>query len=228
MQTQPNEHTDTFLVERGDALNGDFDLKISVPAFSPPGDPRELGVIIRTVDVSPAGYGLQPLVVPPVGTLALLVLGVIGIYLLGLVTTRRASIALLALEVSILLAGILIVVARPDLGFLAGQLPSLLAWGLLFGLAGRTLLDILLKPGNGWAGFVAAAGSAAFALAFMVRFGGLTYAQFLTSDLLLHVHNTEAVMRGDWLFSEPVPDGTLVPYPPAHYAMVSLLSLVTG
>jgi hypothetical protein len=62
----------------------------------------------------------------------------------------------------------------------------------------------------------------------MVRFGGVTYAQFLTSDLLLHVHNTEAVLRGDWFFSEPVPDGTLVPYPPAHYALVSLLSALFG
>ena len=126
------------------------------------------------------------------------------------------------------MATVLIVTARTDVAFLAGQLPSLCVWGLLFALLGRAVLDLSLAPPGKWVSFVAAAGSAAFAVAFMVRFGGLTNAQFLTSDLLLHIHNTEAVMRGDWLFSEPVPDGTLVPYPPAHYALVAALSLLVG
>jgi hypothetical protein len=232
LQTQPEEHTDTFLVERGNMWDGDFVLKMSVPTFTPPGDPRQLGVIIREVDVRPAGSGLRPVVVPPIATLGQLLVGVIAMYIIGLVTTRRASVALILLAGSILVATVLVVVARPDLGFLAGQLPSLCAWGLLFGLLGRAVLDLLIGTESGekalGTGFVAAAGSAAFVLAFMVRFGGLTYAQFLTSDLFLHIHNTEAVMRGDWLFSEPVPDGTLVPYPPAHYVLVAGLSLLVG
>jgi hypothetical protein len=246
LQTQPQEHTDTFTVERGDMWDGDFDLKMSVPPFSPQGDPRQLGVIIKHVEVKPADSALLPVVVPPPGTVGQLLVGMIGIYLIGLVTTRRTPFALILLAASGLLATALILSARTDLAFLAGQLPSLCAWGVLFALLGRAVLDQLMsseyrvpsaESGVKALGtrylvlgthFVAAAGSASFVLAFMVRFGGLTSAQFLTSDLFLHIHNTEAVMRGTWLFSEPVPDGTLVPYPPAHYALVAALSGLMG
>ncbi|HEY0068713.1 MAG TPA: hypothetical protein VGE04_01950, partial [Chloroflexia bacterium] len=61
-----------------------------------------------------------------------------------------------------------------------------------------------------------------------LRFGGLTYPQFLTSDLLLHVHNVQALLRGEWLMSEPLPDGTPVPYPPALYVVVAPFTWVFG
>ncbi|HET9495006.1 MAG TPA: hypothetical protein VFR15_12315, partial [Chloroflexia bacterium] len=64
--------------------------------------------------------------------------------------------------------------------------------------------------------------------AFALRFGGVTYAQFLTSDLVLHVHNVQSVLQGVWVFTEPVPDGTLVPYPPAYYMIVGMLSWLFG
>lgn len=258
LQTQPEEHIDTFPLGRGSLLDGDFRLDISVPTFSTATDQRELGVIIRRVSITPADYGPRPVVVPPVGTVGLLLSGVAATYLFALVTTRLRRLALLFVWCNILVTAVLIIIARPELGFLVGQLPSLWAWGLLFAVLGRALMDVLMQPPVGaryivpssdkqdvgaryivpspgkenapmrWAGFVAGAGSAAFALAFMIRFGGLTYAQFLTSDLFLHIHNTQSVLRGDWVFSEPVPNGTLVPYPPAHYVLVAALSWLVG
>jgi hypothetical protein len=67
-----------------------------------------------------------------------------------------------------------------------------------------------------------------FALAFVVRFGGLTYPQFLSSDIILHVHNAQGVIGGEWVFMEPLPDGRQVPYPPAYYLLIGLLSYLTG
>jgi hypothetical protein len=75
---------------------------------------------------------------------------------------------------------------------------------------------------------VVALGSAAFVLAFALRFGGLTYPQFLTSDLLLNVHNVQALLGGEWIMSEPLPDGTPAPYPPALYALVAPLTWIFG
>jgi hypothetical protein len=228
LQTESGEKTDTLLVPRGDAWDGDFALQVDVPSFTPPGDPRELGVIIREVDVKPADYSLRPVVVPSKSTLGTLLVGMLGAYFLCLITTRSRATAFLVLSSAIAVSALGIVLARPETAYLAGQLPMLFGWGLLLAILGRALLDVVLSPDDKWSSFVVGAGSTAFAVAFMVRFGGLTYAQFLTSDLLLHVHNTESVLRGEWLFTEAVPDGTQVPYPPAQYVLVGALSWLVG
>src|SRR5687768_18190702 len=49
------------------------------------------------------------------------------------------------------------------------------------------------------------------------------FRSFLTSDLLLHAHNVQSVMRGDLLLIEKLPDGTPVPYPPALYLLAAPL-----
>jgi hypothetical protein len=227
VQTTAQERADSFLVERGNPLDGDLRLRMLVPTFTPPSDPRELGVIIRRVEIAPADYGLRPLVVPSLATLGGLMAGLGGMFALLVVTTRRNRAALVGAGLAALLGTLGIVFARPDTAFLAGQLPSLALWTLALGWVGRALLDALL-----WAvprsGVAVSAGSVAFALAFALRFGGLTYAQFLTSDLMLHVNNTLGVLQGDLVFTEPVPDGTLVPYPPAYYMLVGGLSFLFG
>src|SRR5687768_16377727 len=54
------------------------------------------------------------------------------------------------------------------------------------------------------------------------------FRSFLTSDLLLHAHNVQSVMRGDLLLIEKLPDGTPVPYPPALYVVAAPIALVFG
>ena len=227
VQTTVGQRTDSFLLERGDPLDGDIRMNVSVPPFTPPGDPRELGVIIRRVEIAPASYGLRPFVVPSLPALGGLLAGVAGLYALLIVTVRRHRPGLAVASAASLLAAAGILYARPDTAFLAGQLPSLGLWTLALGWLGRGALDCALGA-HGHTGTAAAAGSLAFCLAFAVRFGGLTYAQFLTSDLVLHVHNVQSVLQGDLVFTEPLPNGTVVPYPPAYYMLISVLSWLFG
>ncbi len=228
LQTRSETHTDTFFVARGRSLDGDFTVTITSPTFSPPNDPRVLGIIVDKVSVSPAGYGLRPAVVPSPGTLAGLLFGVVGVYLAFVITTRRVQYGLWAAIASTIVGACLIVFVRPEGALLAVQLPSLWAWGLLLALFGRATLDMLLRSQPGPTGFAVSMGSAAFVLAFLLRFGGMTYPQFLSSDLGLHEHNVQSVLNGQWVFTEPLPDGTLVPYPNAFYVVLAPLASVLG
>jgi hypothetical protein len=230
LQTQAAEHSDTFFVDRGaQPLDGDLDIHFSVPAFTPPGDARELGVIIRRVVVQPADYGLRPPVFPPVGTLGLLTVGLVGLYALFLLLSRRRPWALGVVWAGALLATLGILFARPDLALLADELPVVLAWAIGLGLAAQACMALLLRRDSEARYSVPLAlALLAFAFAFMLRFGGLIYPQFLTSDLLLHVHNVQDVLGGNLVFTEPLPDGRAVPYPPAYYLLVSALSIFTG
>ena len=231
LQTQAQERSDTFFLERGsDALDGDLRLSFNVPAFTPPGDPRELGVIIRSVTVRPADYGLRPFVIPSACALLGLLAGLVGVYLLVVLSGVGSGLALVSSWALALLATLGIVLARLDTALLAASLPSLLAWALpavvLARLAlGRALAGVTTARGPGYA---IAWGTLAFGLAFMLRFGGVTYPQFLTSDLLLHVHNVQEVAGGTWVFTEPLPDGRPVPYPPAYYLLIAAFTPLTG
>jgi hypothetical protein len=226
--TSGEPRTDTIFVERGNPWDADLRLVLSSPIFSPPGDVRELGVIVDRVVVEPADYGLRPLVIPPAGALGASLLTVGALYLAASITIRRLSLVwMLAAGLSLVVA-MLILFARPELGLLVGNLPSLCGWALLLAIVGRTALDMLVGDRGAGVKFVVGAGSAAFVLAFLLRFGGLTYPQFLTSDIGLHIHNLQDVSGGTWLFTEPLPDGTPQPYPPALYAILSPLTTLFG
>ncbi len=229
VQTAPVPQTYTFFVDRGDPWQGDFLLTISSPTFTPPGDLRELGVLVDSITVEPAEYGIRPFVIPPVWALLSLLVGVGLAYLCALVTLQRRTISLALLAVlSVVVAG-LVLFARPELGLLARGLPGLMLWTLGVGVMGRLFLDLSI-PGshNVHSETARALGSSAAALAFFLRFGGLTYPQFLTSDLLLHVHYVQGVLRGDILITGLLPDGTPVPYPPALYIAAAPLALLFG
>jgi hypothetical protein len=228
LQTQPQLHTDTFFLDRGsDPLDGDLRLAFDVPTFTPRGDPRELGVIIRSVTVRPADYGLRPFVIPPLYVLLGLLAGLAGTYALFLISGLSRALALASTWLLAILSTLGILLARPDTALLAANLVSLMAWGLPLAVIARLALTRLLSSAGNPQSAIAW-GTLAFALTFVVRFGGLTYPQFLTSDLLLHVHNAQEVMAGKWVFSEPLPDGRLVPYPPAYYLLIAGLSPLTG
>ncbi len=233
-QTQPSLYTDTLFLGRGDRWNGDLVLKISSPTYIPAEvdprstDTRELGVTVSRITVQPADYGPRPVVIPPVATVGYLLVGLTFSYLCALITTRRRLYSLWLVVALSLGAVALIVWARMELGLLAGELPSLLGWGLLLAFGGRAAMDLLLPERTSYRAFLVASGSAAFVLAFLIRFGGLTYPQFQTSDIGLHINNTLKVMEGNWLFPGALPDGTVVPYPPALYVVISPLASLLG
>jgi hypothetical protein len=223
------QHVD-FQVERDpDSWSGDLSLHITSPTFTPPNDARRLGVIVDRVSITPAGYGLRPVVVPPLWSMLSLLSGLVLCYLIALWTLRRTGYALAGIASLSLAVAAQIVWARPELGLLAGQVVPLCAWGLALAVAGRAAMDLLVPAHSPQARFAAGAGSLAFVAAFLLRYGGATYPQFLTSDLLLHVHNVQQrVLRGEWVFPGYLPDGTPVPYPPALYVLVAPLALLLG
>ncbi len=177
----------------------------------------------------PADYGLRPPVIPSLVTLLVLLLGLAGSYLLFIVSGLRRSIALATMWLVALLAALGILFARPDTALLAPSLPSLFAWTLLLAVPARLLLTALIGRDARAPRSAITWGTLAFAVAFVVRFGGLTYPQFLTSDIILHAHNAQDVLlRGTWVFTEPLPDGRLVPYPPAYYLLLAVVAPITG
>lgn len=216
LQTRPEPHTETFFLPRGRPLDGDLKVRIVSPVFSPSRDPRRLGVIVDRVEVSPARAGVTPLVIPPLATVASLALALVLVYFGVLVSVRRVAPALALFGGLGGIVAVLVVAARPELGLLGSTAPITGLWFLLMALLGRTLLDAALV-GEAAAGV----GAFAFALAFALRFGGTIYPQFLTSDIVLHVHNLQSVLRGNWLFTEPLPDGTPAPYPNGLYVLLA-------
>jgi hypothetical protein len=228
LQTAGEPRSESFPLERGDPLEGDLEAEFSTTTFTPAGDARRLGVIVDRVTITPAGYGLRPFVIPPVGAIMSLLIGLTLIYTIVLATLRSIRAALVPLGGLSLTAFLLILFARPELGLLTGYLPELGLWGLALALASRALLDSVFGYNSPQAVQAAGWGSAAFSLAFLLRYGGLIYPQFLTSDILLHAHNILSVLGGEWVFSEPLPDGTPAPYPNALYLLLAPFALLFG
>lgn len=58
-----------------------------------------------------------------------------------------------------------------------------------------------------------------------LKWGGMWYAQFHSSDLLFHAHRLEFVTRGNLFFTSQLPDAAqrVVPYPPALYVFLTPL-----
>ena len=145
------------------------------------------------------------------------------LYLTAAATLRSPATGLLLAYLLVATFTALVLLARPELGLLAEVTPAVSLWALALGLVGRIFLDGLSVPSlaAGW-------GSFAFAAGFALRFGGMVYPQFLTSDIILHVHNLQSVLHGQWLFTEPLPDGTPVPYPNAFYVLLSPFAGLLG
>ncbi len=227
----PERRTDTFFVPRGDPWQASLNITLEAATFNE--DPtnnrgRDLGVNIDSVEVAPAEYGLRPVVVPSPGTLLTLAVGLLLFMLAVAVATGRHLPALGAGVVLSVASTVLLLVARPELGLLVPSVLPMGVWCLALAALARLALGLLIRDASSAARLAVALGSAAFVLAFALRFGGLTYPQFLTSDLLLNVHNVQALLGGEWIMSEPLPDGTPAPYPPALYALVAPLTWIFG
>ncbi|MDQ2809466.1 MAG: hypothetical protein M3Z04_21535 [Chloroflexota bacterium] len=72
------------------------------------------------------------------------------------------------------------------------------------------------------------------ALAFVLRWGGVSYPQFRSSDLVFHAHNLTYVLDvlhgagRPFFFPGKLPNGTLVPYPSAYYVLLTPFAAVSG
>lgn len=242
-QTEPGFTERTFTVPHADDAAGTLTIQIHSTPFSPPGDPRRLGVTVDRVQVAPAD---RSLILPAWPTAAALLISLLCVYLLAVLLTGHPP-AALALAAGALLAGLAVLVTRrAEMGLWA---PAL-AGGLLaaVGLAVGCIVAASLGRGQrGGAAFSphptpVPAGereSAAFshtryrrpllqiagllALAFVVRWGGTLHPQFRSSDLTFQAHRLDYVWgvtqgSGDTpFFAGELPNGTQVPYPSAYY-----------
>ncbi|HEX8599609.1 MAG TPA: hypothetical protein VF952_13975 [Chloroflexia bacterium] len=227
----PERRTDTFFVPRGDPWQASLTLTLEAAIFNE--DPtnnrgRDLGVNIDSVEVAPAEYGLRPVVIPSPGTMLTLAVGLL-LFMLSVAVATGRHLPALGVGVALSVAStVLLLVARPELGLLVPSVLPMGAWCLALAGMARLSLGLLIRDPSSAARLAVALGTAAFVLAFALRFGGLTYPQFLTSDLLLNVHNVQALLRGEWIMIEPLPDGTSAPYPPVLYALVAPLTWIFG
>lgn len=212
----------SFLV-RGRTL-GLSDLKIAIESdtFVPQNDSRKLGVFVDSVQLSPLRDVDRWIVVPAIPVLMYLIISV-GIAFIWLVQSRvPVRLAAMALLVAVLVLGLLVAYHRLSLTVFAGQLAAL--------TAGAYLLSLLVRLGGGLLAarrdwrvekWEIAAIAGIFGLAFAIRFGGMIYPQFVSSDLAMHAHRLETVMTGDLVFTNPLPDGRDAPYPPAYYMILA-------
>jgi hypothetical protein len=217
-----------FAVPRGDPSAGDLTVRIEAPPFHPPGDPRELGVLVESATVTPQGLGApRPGTVPPPADLArwAACLALIWLTAFRLAGDRRIALALLGLGALFVAWGA--VAERPNLGLLAPEAPVLLLWAyplaLLARLAAGAVLRLVARaagaprPALPWAGGPAAAAAGALVAGFLLRVGGMVYPQFISSDITLHVHNIEKVLRGVLVWTGALPNEAPQPYPPLPY-----------
>lgn len=193
-------------------VDGDLTLKIRVEPFSTPTDPRRLGIALVSVRLDPEG---------PAGSLPwrhmVLVAASIAAIIIAALVSGVGAVAAVALGGLLAVAATLLQAAdRPALGLFGWQALEVAVAGLLIVALGRLALQR-------WRGFrlwddrETAWMLLASVLVLMVFLLGVSYPQFATSDLMMHVHNLEGVLRGDLFFTEALPGGRPAPYPPAYY-----------
>lgn len=197
------------------AGDGAAHIGLEVPAYLPPGDPRELGLALDWARVRSLGGR-------PFAPWALL--GQLG----GVLALIAAGAALSGLELrvarwTVLLAGaglaLWLALARFSLALFGG--PLLLSAGLACGLllAGRLALLAPAPGGIPRAEWLPVLGLAA--LGFGLRLAGMRHPQANFSDLMLHVNNWDGAARGGFFFTEGLTceaGAGRSPYPPGVYA----------
>ncbi|MDQ2807759.1 MAG: hypothetical protein M3Z04_12755 [Chloroflexota bacterium] len=166
--------------------------------FSPPGDPRTLGVVVYSVDVIPEGSGW---VLPPLGTVLPLALAAALLALvLGLLGWGPAGVRAGGLVGAVAVAGFLLG-DRLFLTPLAGLLPVLLlgAGGLLLVL-GPLWRALYRAGGIAWPACEQRGLLGLFAATWLIRLAGQLHPQIAIIDLIFHQHRFQSVLDGQLLF----------------------------
>ena len=190
-------------VPREAVTNGTLSLHLMTNAFSPAGDPRQLGVIVTHVKVQP-GQSLDRFIEPPflvlvgIGGAALLLS-----LLLALLGWGTGGVALGAILVGGLASWLLI---ADRLWLTSGQWylswPSTMLAGSVFllivALAGGWLLRVAHTP---WTAWQRRALLTLMLLVFAIRLAGQLHPQIFIVDLMFHAHRFDTVRSGQLLFT---------------------------
>ena len=209
----------TLAVPASAFRDGTLAVTLDTPTYRPPGDRRDLGVVVAGASLRDVGaYGL---IAPPLATLGLALLAVLcayGAFALALRAPLAGALAGWTTALAFLLFSL---GPRAMLTLYAPVLATLIGATALVALALAAAL-VRLGRRRGWASGERALGGLALlgganALALLV---GMRHPQFRSSDLLLNVHRLEFVGRGDWVFTLALPGARALeaPYPPLFYA----------
>ncbi|HVF99981.1 MAG TPA: hypothetical protein VND68_09095, partial [Chloroflexia bacterium] len=177
---------------------GDLDLLLTTASFQPPGDRRQLGVVVTGLSLEPDHTG--ELVLPPAFH-ALYVAGIgtclyFMLLLLGIGVRARLAFSMVA----VLAMGLVYAFARPAIAFYAGDLLLAVALALaalavaqpvvtwLYGRAGFS--EFRPRSGEGRVLF------ALFGFGLLLGWAGLLYPQSEPHDFLFHLHRFNEVQAG--------------------------------
>ncbi len=219
---QPGLQEITLPIPADSVEDGELVLTLRVEPFSTSSDPRRLGMALVSLRLDPAG-GVGEL---PWRYLALSSISVGLLVLMAVASGIGLGFSLFFGLVLVVGAALLQALDRPALGLFGWQAFRIAASGVALTALARAALGKWLWRHLGgayrevsWAVFCTG-------MALMVLLLGVTYPQFATSDLMMHVHNLEAVLRGDLFFTELLPRGGPAPYPPAYYVLLVPFSLM--
>jgi hypothetical protein len=222
----------TFRVPRELVTNGTLALHLTVNPFSPPGDPRQLGIWTQRVRVTPApdaGPFLIPPLEPFVGVLGAVALLGLGLMLLG----WGAGMVFAGSGLAGLLATWLIAADR--LWLTTGQWylrwPQAIFAGLVFILLVGWLGGLALRLGGvRWSALERRLLLTVMLAAFLVRLGGQLHPQIHVVDLDYHVHRLQFVESGQLLFTSFAVQsgGRYSFYLPTAYLFITPLKWVLG
>ena len=225
-----------------DAWTGDNVLTFVSDTFVPQKeiegstDKRKLGVVIDWVELKPArsdaflgtddawiDFGNAP-VLPPLLTLASWACACALLFMTarGIGVPKRAANVFIAAVIFVI--ALSAAFARMWVGYYTASFLTLSAV-----LAIVALLLVLLLPrfAKHCAVVLDARAltvlSAIVLLSIGLKWGGVWYPQFRSSDLLFHAHRLEFVARGELFFTSELPDAArrVVPYPPALYVALA-------
>jgi hypothetical protein len=192
----------TFQVPRETVQDGTLVLHLTANAFSPPGDVRELGILVTRLRVEPSANP-DRFIEPPLGPVVWVISAVA---LLGLVLATLgwgAGGVLLGTGFAGLLASWLLVADRLWLTTRAwyAAWPQAIIAGALLVLLVRLAGGWLLKAGGAeWTALQRRVFLTIVFAAFVVRFAGQLHPQIYIVDLGFHEHRLQTVESGQLLF----------------------------
>ncbi|HYP41288.1 MAG TPA: hypothetical protein VEX13_13095 [Chloroflexia bacterium] len=231
-KTQQGVAEKIFFVPNPSRTDSSIHLTILSPVFSTPTDKRELGVNVDWIWVEPADYSLLSLVTPSISVTLYLLASLFIVYALAYRIFLSAAAATAIAGPCLLAALGLLAVRRPEITTFAPHLAVVLLWSWLFALFVLLVMGAnkgdrgRFRPANLLAGI--------FAIAFALRFGGMVYPQFISSDLTFHAHRIDFILsffrgeEGNFFFEGELPNGLKVPYPSAYYVLLSPVEWLLG
>ncbi len=213
-----------------DPVSGDLTLTFHTATFSPPGDPRRLGVMVDRIAITSAGS--PGLIAPPIRQVLLLgglALGLFAILVaLGVGARLRRGLGLAAVA----LGAALDVAARPAFALYSPDLLRVVALTLVTLLLAQPLVTALYRRG-GLDEFAPRAGAgrglfALFAAGLLTGWAGLVYPLSDPHDFGFHLHRFEQVQAGHLFFANYVVAGVGQGfYPPGFYVFLLPFGLLT-